>query len=564
MKSVTRKAVRNYGFFVAAAVLIALGSYIVFSGLQFRRHSTWVAHTHEVMESLDAISRAQQETVSDVRGYLLTGRIEERDRFWVHRAQLLHSIEALPPLVADNPEQQARGSRLLASVRDRLRYSEGSVATYRATGSAESAPAIIHAEAISSVQNQIDALLHQMREAEEQLLALRARRSDEALLALVGGTAIGIPFSLFLLGYIYLMLRRENRERQVAERAAITYNEELNTSVRQLEQLSIDLGFLSNYSGMLQSSSTSEEMFEITRQALSGLLPEAAGTIYLLRASRDHADIVAHWRVHAVPSHPAPALTDCWAVRRNQPYFVDDVLRGVHCGHLETATGAGIHATACIPLSAQGELMGWLYLSGPGPGPLFGINLALNACEQLSLALANIRLRETLRHQALRDPLTGLFNRRYLEECLAREIARCQRRSLPLAVLMMDLDHFKSFNDRYGHAGGDAVLAAFGQLLQSRSRSEDIACRYGGEEFTLIMPEAPREIAMARAELLRESVAAMRVEHQGRPLPGVTLSIGIAMMPGHEVPGSLLMQAGDKALYAAKAAGRDRVHVAEL
>lgn len=129
--------------------------------------------------------------------------------------------------------------------------------------------------------------------------------------------------------------------------------------------------------------------------------------------------------------------------------------------------------------------------------------MAEAACEQLSLALANLRLKEALRNQAIRDPLTGLFNRRYLEESLEREMARCQRKDQPLAVLMLDIDHFKSFNDTNGHPGGDALLAEFGRLLQSKCRADDIACRYGGEEFTVILPEASLALALERAEEIR-------------------------------------------------------------
>src|SRR5690606_31677351 len=142
-----------------------------------------------------------------------------------------------------------------------------------------------------------------------------------------------------------------------------------------------------------------------------------------------------------------------------------------------------------------------------------------------------LSLRERLRLQSIRDPLTGLFSRRYLEESAARELARCERRDCPLSLLMLDIDHFKAFNDLHGHAGGDALLARFGKLLAEHSRGEDIACRYGGEEFTLILPEAPAEAALQRAEAIRAAVGGMRVRHMDRELPKVTVSIGVATFP---------------------------------
>jgi len=272
--------------------------------------------------------------------------------------------------------------------------------------------------------------------------------------------------------------------------------------------------------------------------------------------------VSVQWGRHSAPSDALPIPTDCWAVRRNQVYACDDVRLDLACAHVQLPEGNASIATACLPLSAQGKLMGWLYLSGPGPGPLPDLGLALQAAEQFSLALANIRLREDLRHQSIRDPLTGLYNRRYLEESLVREIARCQRRNCPLVVLMLDLDAFKTFNDQHGHPGGDALLSAFGRLLQANCRPEDIACRYGGEEFTLILPETEMDIGAQRAQAILIAAAQMVAMHQGVPLPSITTSIGLAAMPEHGTSSSTLLEAADKALYQAKADGRNRACVA--
>jgi diguanylate cyclase (GGDEF)-like protein len=190
------------------------------------------------------------------------------------------------------------------------------------------------------------------------------------------------------------------------------------------------------------------------------------------------------------------------------------------------------------------------------------LKVAVAAADQLAFALANLKLRQNLRDLSVRDPLTGLFNRRYLSESLGREIGRCERRKLPLAVLAFDLDHFKNFNDSYGHPAGDAILVAFARVLQANSRNEDIACRQGGEEFVLILPEMDRAVALRRADALMQQLAKMDVLHEGRHLPQLTTSIGLAMFPEHgSGPAELLAQA-DQALYAAKTLGRNRVEVA--
>ena len=164
-----------------------------------------------------------------------------------------------------------------------------------------------------------------------------------------------------------------------------------------------------------------------------------------------------------------------------------------------------------------------------------------------------------MRQKSIRDPLTGLYNRRYLEESLPRELSRCERTGRPLAVMMLDLDHFKSLNDRHGHDAGDRMLAAFGELLQSLCRREDIACRYGGEEFTLILPELDCDTALRRANEIREATAHMVVGDDHQRVGPVTVSIGLAMFPEHGSDGSSLREAADVALYRAKHGGRNRV-----
>ena len=178
------------------------------------------------------------------------------------------------------------------------------------------------------------------------------------------------------------------------------------------------------------------------------------------------------------------------------------------------------------------------------------------------MTLATLSLQDRLRQQSIRDPLSGLYNRRYLEESAQRELTRCGRRGQPLSLLMLDIDHFKKFNDTHGHPGGDALLAQFGQLLQSMTRGEDIACRYGGEEFTLILPEAGSDAAFQRADAIRAAVEAMQVTHLGAALGKVTVSIGVATYPEHGATPDGLMRLADDALYRAKRAGRNRVEVA--
>jgi len=216
-----------------------------------------------------------------------------------------------------------------------------------------------------------------------------------------------------------------------------------------------------------------------------------------------------------------------------------------------------------VPLLAQGAMLGTLVLLSDSAIGAETRTAAIAAAEQISLAVANLRLQETLRTQSLRDPLTGLFNRRYLEVSLARDLTRAIRRNQPLAVLMLDVDHFKRFNDTHGHDAGDALLTQFGELLMASIRSEDVACRYGGEEFTIVLQEADAALALDRAEDICSAVRTLKVGYRNQDVGPVTVSIGIASYPQHGDSPEQLLRRADRALYAAKDGGRDQVCVAD-
>lgn len=188
--------------------------------------------------------------------------------------------------------------------------------------------------------------------------------------------------------------------------------------------------------------------------------------------------------------------------------------------------------------------------------------MAKTLAEQAALALANLKLREVLRTQSVRDPLTNLYNRRYMEESLERELSRAVRKNSRLSLMLIDVDHFKQFNDMFGHDAGDVVLRSLGSLLQTQLRREDIVCRYGGEEFIVILPDASLDSARQRGEQLREATKELVTEFRGQALGRITLSIGVATFPQNGTTGAVLVEAADAALYQAKKEGRDRIVLA--
>jgi diguanylate cyclase (GGDEF)-like protein/PAS domain S-box-containing protein len=353
-------------------------------------------------------------------------------------------------------------------------------------------------------------------------------------------------------------------ERRQWEEAIQTTNDKLHTLVAQVEERNRTMILANEMSDMIQACQASDEAYKAIDYFMPRLFPDDTGALYMLNNSRNLFETVAGWGQNPL-AVSVFASDECWAVRRGRVHKVENLQEALGCPHVTEAVSGGY---LCVPLIAQGETLGVFHLR-PGPSAaaqtpeLAAVKdqLALTVAEDLALALANLRLRETLRSQAIRDPLTGLFNRRYLEETMEREINRVKRQGIPLGVIMMDLDHFKQYNDTFGHSAGDGLLSALGILLKSHIREEDIACRYGGEEFLLILPGASVSIALERAEGLRLAVKEMHQHYQG--LKPTSLSSGVAVYPDHGDTGLQLIQSADAALYRAKKAGRDRVMAAE-
>jgi diguanylate cyclase (GGDEF)-like protein/PAS domain S-box-containing protein len=343
-------------------------------------------------------------------------------------------------------------------------------------------------------------------------------------------------------------------------------NKELGGRVQELQQRSREITLLSEMGNWLQSCQTADEAFAVIGRSVQQLFPERMGALYILSASRNVVETVAAWGETARLERVFTP-DDCWALRRGQPHRFRHQGSTNSCRHTDPA---GFLESLCLPLMAHGEALGVLHLQVPrvpvgqqeptlrSPAEAEQRLTAVLA-EQIALALANLRLRESLRTQSIRDPLTGLFNRRYMEESLEREMSRANRNKKSLALIMMDIDHFKHFNDTFGHQAGDTLLRALGDFLKKRTRGQDIACRYGGEEFALVLSDASFDAALQRAEILREEVKQMDVQHAGQVLGTINLSMGVALFPEDGPTVSEILRAADQALYQAKHDGRDRV-----
>ncbi len=352
---------------------------------------------------------------------------------------------------------------------------------------------------------------------------------------------------------------------KLAVQSSLETNEKLAERVDELNQRSAEITLLSRMGQMLQACQTDVEAYEVIAQFARQLFPINSGAVYLIKASRNYAEAVVSWGAASQSlSERLFSVNECWALRRGQTHLAQQQEAEVICQHVQAGDRAAF-AYICVPMIAQGEALGVLHLTALDSVQQLGESqrhLAQAVAEELSLALANLKLRETLRHQSIRDPLTGLFNRRYFEETFDRELQRAVRNQTSLGVIMLDIDHFKRFNDTLGHQAGDALLQELGRFLAARIRGADIASRYGGEEFVLILPDSTQETSRKLAEELREGIASLKVPFRGQNLEQVTISLGVAAFPSQGVEMDALLRLADAALYRAKQAGRNRVVLA--
>jgi diguanylate cyclase (GGDEF)-like protein len=369
-----------------------------------------------------------------------------------------------------------------------------------------------------------------------------------------------------------LALTQYNQQQEILQREAAqcelsAANQTIGGLLEESRAQASAIAQISELGSLLQACPSHEQAFSIIPERLRRLFPGTSGAVSVLSSSRTRAESQAEWGPCAPNDHIfAPA--ECWALRRGCSHVHAGGESALRCRNL-----ACYGAAVCLPLIANGEALGvlaiqeneWMARDSSCPdSPPSWCPLAAAAGEHIALALSNLSLREALRIQAVRDPLTGLYNRRYMQEFLEGELQRSRRQRRPLSVLMLDLDHFKGYNDVFGHAAGDEILRTVADTLRHLVRSCDVPCRYGGEEFVIVLPECPLSLATARAEEICRSMKQNSAPQAGQERHPVTVSIGVA---AYDDQGAntveLLLKLADQALYQAKRDGRDRVVVAQ-
>ncbi len=326
----------------------------------------------------------------------------------------------------------------------------------------------------------------------------------------------------------------------------------------KLQSTSDEIASVNQLSSSLQSCNTVSDSASILEHFGRQLFPHSSGGIYLIRASRNLLELATSWNDIDSPMVDPLEPNDCWALRMGKTYEINGDGQNLRCTHLSDTDRYHL----CLPLMAQSDIVGLFSIEVAEDTDLSEVRIrAEMMATHVSASLASINLREALRHQSIRDPLTGLFNRRYLEEAMEREILRSKRSQSPISVMMIDIDRFKLFNDTHGHQAGDAVLTEFAEYLRGHLRAEDIVCRYGGEEFLVVMPGVDAVLAQERAESLRQNLVTLKVHFRGQSLPVFTASFGISSFPEHGQSTESLIRSADAALYLAKGSGRNCVKI---
>jgi len=361
-------------------------------------------------------------------------------------------------------------------------------------------------------------------------------------------------------------------EQRKAETELKKANQQLLSWVKDLEKRTEEMNQLIEMGEHLQNCQTIKEACTISTQYIEQMFSYSHGALYLINSSKNLAEAFEMW---GEPPNTERLFTplNCWAVRRGRPHLIDQEHKGLLCEHIHQLNDDGQYL--CVPLLTSGEVIGILHMNfNPASAKiqqdvdfrLFSeqkIQLIVTIAERIALAISNLRLKESLRQQSIRDPLTGLFNRRYMEESLEREISRAKRENTSIGVIMFDIDHFKHFNDNAGHDAGDTLLKELGLYLRRTTRAGDIVSRYGGEEFVAVLPGASLNETIRRAEELRLGVRGLTAYHIGKPLEKCTISLGVSAFPAHGSTMDILLKNADNALYKAKEEGRDRIVVVD-
>lgn len=540
-----------FAFILMLAFLVAMAWDGFASTGELLNAQAYVQHTHQVLHEMDGVEDGLQDAREAWLHYVLTPEQQDRDNFadaevriWTQLDHVTLSVERQDSI------KQLRGliEDELRQLRDDMR-SQHQKLIYHSQESDEKRDRV--RDAIQKFKDQQENILRERNQAAQE----RARQITRNVLLRIGG------FSA-LMGVLFMLVMRESKKLRVAEQTALLAQTRLEGSLLQLQSETENSKLLNDIQADLQICANAGEAFKVTAAYLQKLIPGSAGTVFAVDGTRNLMEIGATWGGQEHASARIYSAEDCCAVRGGRPHSHLEETCGLACRHF---AGPDPDAYICFPLSALGETLSLLNVSAGSPAQFTPSRLTLiqQIGEYTALRLANLKLREKLQDQSIRDPLTGLYNRRFLETTLEQQLRRSGEADTGTGIIMADIDGFKSFNDTFGHEAGDHVLKEIGALLRHSVRGEDIVCRYGGEEFLTVIPDSSPESVCERAELMRSAISRLELEHQGRPLGKITASFGVSFSQAGSLTSDMLLRHADEALYIAKRSGCDCVRLSE-
>lgn len=530
-------------FFGSVLFTLGAGAVLYSNTQRLTTAAERVQHTQEVLSSLQRASLLAERVLYRSRLYSFE---KDDDNLSLARSaanNLVTSSVHIHTLISDNPSQTVN-SQNLSSCASRL-------SEQMMQFSDHTAPPTTQVQECQKV-------IGLMSDQEQLLLIERTAHSKNRLLSSISTEFFLIPISILSLIVLFAMLLRDAIVLRRNTAAAQLVNDDLARTIGTLEQTARESELMTAARNELQLCVDVQQVYATAATSFSRLLPGTSGCLYMINNSRNHVEVVSSW---GKPNHEDfNQAESCCALRSGQPRWRQPGISEIHCAHFEGTAPERYH---CRPIVAYGNTIGLLYLECSSHEMLAKVNSHMDAVRQLiqiaALAIATLNLRVKLENQSIRDSLTGLFNRHFMQISLEREMSRARRRKQIMAVLMLDVDHFKRFNDTHGHAAGDAVLQSFSEVFRSNIRAEDIACRYGGEEFTIILPDTTVKGACDRAESILSAIANLKITTGRQTFDGFSVSIGIAFFPGDGETAEELLQHADAALYDAKHSRRNQV-----
>ncbi|HSM87365.1 MAG TPA: diguanylate cyclase, partial [Candidatus Limnocylindrales bacterium] len=553
--AVDARKVLPLAFMLMLGFLVAMAWDGFSSTRELLNSQAYVEHTHQILHQMESIEDGLQDAREAWLHYVLTPEQQDKDTFEHAVALTWGELQKANSLTQDDPRMHAKIQDLYKWIGDEIQQLRSNMGTNHTL-------LIYHSKSADFRRDRVRDAIEKFKQDEEKVLREHHDAAEARARQIERSVAIRIGVFSTLMGGLFLLVLRDSKKLRIAEQSALLAQTRLESSLLQLRSETENSRLLNELQEDFQICVSPLEAHRVAASYLEKLVPGSAGTLF---ATRDeNIESMASWPAPESPSQRIYSTEDCCAVRGGRLHAHLESPKGLTCRHFK---GPVPDAYICFPLTALGETLGIVHVSAATPGLFTAPRLMLiqQIGEYAALRLANLKLREKLQDQSIRDPLTGLYNRRFLETTLEQELHRTgeRRAGMGIGVIMADIDGFKLFNDTFGHEAGDHVLREVGALLRRSVRSEDVVCRYGGEEFLSLVPDTAPEGVCERAELMRIAIAKLELQHNGRPLGKITASFGVSFSQDNSLTSDELLRHADEALYLAKRSGCDCVRLSE-